>query len=85
MKMARDFVGNKGNRRGEGNMGLVDNYEDGDGNGIGNDGCLRLKGVGQGGERGNGRMGLFLLIVFILQLSLQKLIEAEGRKEENVV
>ena len=58
-------MGNKGNRRGEGNRGLVYYFEDGDGNGNGNCNCLRLNGVGQGGERGNGRMGLFLFIVFI--------------------
>jgi hypothetical protein len=58
-------VGNKGNRRGEGNRGLVYYYEDGDSNGNGNVDCLRGKGVGQGEERGNGRMCLFLFIVFI--------------------
>jgi hypothetical protein len=57
-------VGNEGNRRGKRNMGLV-YYEDGDGNGNGNGNCLKEKGVGQGGKRGNVRMGLFLLIVFM--------------------
>ncbi len=61
-------MGNKGNRRGEGNMGLVYYYEDGDGDGNGNSNCLREKGVGQGGERRNGRMGLFLLTVFIFDV-----------------
>ncbi len=56
---------NKGNRRGEGNRGLVHYYQDGDGDGNGNGNCLREKGVEQGGERGNGRMGIFLFIVFI--------------------
>jgi hypothetical protein len=46
-------------------MGLVYYYQDGDGDGNGNGDCLREKGVGQGGERGKGRMGLFLSIVFI--------------------
>ncbi len=58
-------MGDKGNRRGEGNRGLVFYYQDGGGNGNGNGNCLREKGVGQGGERRNGRMGLFLFIAFI--------------------
>ncbi len=40
-KCARKFVGNKGNRREEGNRGLVFYYQDGDGNGNGNGKCLR--------------------------------------------
>jgi hypothetical protein len=58
-------VGGKGNRRGEGNRGLVYYYEDGDGNCKGNGNCLREKGVGQGGKRGSVRMGLFLFIIFM--------------------
>jgi hypothetical protein len=58
-------VGIKGNRRGEGNRSLVYYYQDGDDDGNVNDNYLREKGVEQGGERGNGRMGMFLLIVFI--------------------
>ncbi len=55
-------------------MGLVHYYEDGDGNGNGNGNCLRGKRVGQGGERGNGRMGLFLFffIFDIVQSGQQK-------------
>ncbi len=49
-------------------MGFVYHYEDGDGDGNGNGKCLREKGAWQGGERGNGRMGLFLLIVFIFDV-----------------
>jgi hypothetical protein len=45
-------VGEKENRRGEGNMGFVYYYEDGDSDGNGNSSCLREKRVGQGGERG---------------------------------
>ncbi len=45
-------MGVTGNRRGEGNRGLVYYYEDGDGSGNSNDNCLRGKGVGQGGGRG---------------------------------
>jgi hypothetical protein len=64
-KYAREFVSNKRNSRGEGNRGLIYNYEDGDGDGNGDCDCLREKGVGQwGGERGNGTMGLFLFIFF---------------------
>ncbi len=47
-------------------MGLVYYYEDGASDGNGDGYRLREKGVGQGGERGNGRIGLFLLIIFIL-------------------
>jgi hypothetical protein len=61
-------VGTKGNRRGEGNRGLVYYYEDGDGDGNGNGNCLREKWVRQEGERGDGRMGLFLFIVFIIDI-----------------
>jgi hypothetical protein len=61
-------VGNEGNRRGEGSMGLVYYYEDGDSNDNGNGDCLREKEVGQGGERGNGRMGLFPLFVIIFDI-----------------
>ncbi len=60
-------MGNKGNKRGEGNRGLVYYFQDGDSNGNGNGNCLREIGVGQRGKRGNGRMGLFLFIVFIFQ------------------
>jgi hypothetical protein len=65
-KCAREFVGNNGNSRGEGNRGLVYYYEDGDGNGNGNCNCLKGNRVGQGGEMGHGRMGLFLFIDFIV-------------------
>ncbi len=58
----------KANRREEGNMGFVYYYEDSGSNGSGSGDCLREKGVGQGGERGNGRMGLFLFIVFIFDI-----------------
>jgi hypothetical protein len=75
-------VGDKGNRRGEGNMGFVYYYEDGDGDGNGNSNCLREKGVGQGGERGNGRMGLFLLIVSFLIYKIVAAIINRGRGEE---
>ncbi len=59
-------MGNNGNSRGEGNRGLVYYYEDGDGNGNGNCNCLKGNRVGQGGEMGHGRMGLFLFIDFIV-------------------
>ncbi len=45
-------MGDKGNRRGEGNMGLVYHYEAGDGNGNGNGNCLRKWGLGKGGREG---------------------------------
>ncbi len=58
-------MGNKGYRRRERKRGLVYYYEDGDGNGNGNGNCLRERVVRQGGDRGNGRKGLLLFIVFI--------------------
>ncbi len=58
-------MGNKEDSRGMGTRGLVYYYEDGDDNGNSYCNCLREKGVGQGRERENGRMGLFLFIVFI--------------------
>ncbi len=57
-------MGDKGNWRGEGNRGLVYYYEDGDGDGNGNGNCLKEKGLGQGGKRRNGRMGLFFINCF---------------------
>ncbi len=80
-------MGGEGNRRGEGNRGLVYYYENCDGDGNGNGNCVRKRGVGQGGGGGDGRMGLFLLFVFIFdtKLSLQKWTEAERRKEEDVL
>ncbi len=39
-------MGNKGNRRGEGNRGLVYYYENGDGDSNGNNDCVRKRGVG---------------------------------------
>ncbi len=39
-KCDKEFAGGKGNRRGEGNLGLVDYYEDGDSDCNGNDNCL---------------------------------------------
>ncbi len=50
-------MSNKGNRWGY--------YQDGDGNGNDNGNYLRGKEVEQGGEWGNGRMGLFSFIAFI--------------------
>jgi hypothetical protein len=41
MKMGQRLCEQKGNRREEGNRGLVYYYQDGDGNGNGNGNCLR--------------------------------------------
>jgi hypothetical protein len=62
-------------------MRLVYYYEDGDSNGNGNGNCLQEKEVGQGGERGNGRMGLFLSFL------MYKIVVAEmdrGKREKGV-
>ncbi len=60
-KCTREFVGDKGNRRGEGNRGLVYYYEDGDGNGNGNGNCLSKKGGWSRGEEGEWKDGFIFI------------------------
>jgi hypothetical protein len=62
-------------------MRLVYYYEDGDSNGNGKGNCLQENEVGQGGERGNGRMGL-LLSFLIYKIVVAKM--DRGKREKGV-